>query len=249
MRRCLHILIQIASLFIFASVRAGELDRPGTEKMPGAWLSDQPGFRPDLTYPIFYTLALQGATIGFIESLDHDDSSYTGPSWENFRDGFIKGPHWDHDAWYWNAVAHPLAGSEIYLRARAQGCSPGGSLLFVAVASTVWEFGIEGWYERPSNEDLIVTPLAGALIGEARFRAKRSLLETDTRWSRTLAVAIDPLQSLAEVVGDTFGQDWREPAFRKSPATASRSCPIFNTGLATDANGNFSFSVQCSVAF
>jgi hypothetical protein len=116
------------------------------------------------------------------------------------------------------------------------------------VGSTIWEFGIESWYQRPSSQDLIITPLAGAVLGKTRFRVKRALLETDTRFSRTLAVAIDPLQSFSEIVGDAFGQDWREPAFRKVPARANQSYPIFTTDIGSD-KGKLSLGFQCRFTF
>src|SRR5262249_17905438 len=141
-----------------------------------------------------------------------------------------------------------FAGSELYLRGRAQGCSPLGSFLFASAASVVWEFGIESWYERPSFQDLIITPVAGSLIGEARFRAKRALLEADTGFSRTLAVAIDPLQSFSEVIGRAFGQDWREPAFRKGPARTNQSYPVFTTELGGN-RGSISLTFRCRFSF
>jgi len=62
-------------------------------------------------------------------------------------------------------------------------------------------------------------------LGEARFQAKRALLEADTGTAKALAVAVDPFQSLVEVVGRAFGQDWREPAFRKVFAGEIKSRP------------------------
>lgn len=247
-RNCLPIFFLVASVFLSESATGGEPDHSSAEKSEWRWQSDQPGFRPDLSYPISYTFALQGASIGFLGALDKDITGFTGPSTRNFQDAFTKGTRADNDEWYWNYLAHPMAGSEMYLRARAAGFNPAGSLLFAAAGSTIWEFGVESWYQRPSSQDLIVTPLAGAVLGEARFRVKRMLLEYDTRFSRSLAVAIDPLQSFSEIIGDAFGQDWKEPAFRKVPARANQSYPIFTTDVGSD-KGKLSLGFQCRIDF
>lgn len=238
--------VGVASAFVWQSASGGEPDL--SQRGEWRWESDQPGFHPSLIYPLSYTVVGQGIGIGFLGSLDKSITGWTGPSVHNFEDAFTKGPRWDDDEWYWNYLAHPAAGSEMYLRARAQGYGPLGSFLFAAAGSTIWEFGIESWYERPSNQDLIVTPIAGALFGEARFRAKRALLEADTGFSRTLAFAIDPVQSLSEVIGDVFGQDWREPAFRKATTSRSQSYPIFTTDIGSN-KGNVSVMVRCRIAF
>jgi hypothetical protein len=112
----------------------------------------------------------------------------------------------------------------------------------------VWEFGIESCFERPSSEDLIVTPVVGSLLGEARFQAKRALLEADTPTARVLAVLVDPVQSLAEVVGRALGQDWREPAFRKVPIGSGPSVPAFAMTV-TCGGGRPSFTLRCRVPF
>ena len=228
--------------------RAGQRDRSTKEEDGGLWQTDQPGFHPNLTYPILYTLAFHGVGIALLGSLDKETTGFTGPSSRTFRDAFAKGTRADEDECYWNYAGHPLWGSETYLRARAQGVGPFGSFLFSAAASTAWEFGIESWYQRPSSQDLIITPVIGSLLGEARFQAKRALLEADTGTSRVLAVAVDPFQSLAEVVGRAFGQDWREPAFRKVPTGAGQTAPAFAMTIAC-AEGCPSFTFQCCIPF
>jgi hypothetical protein len=196
---------------------------PGDDRKP----------RPDLTYPILYTLTLDAIGFASFNALDDDCTGYSQPSLRNFKQAFSRGPQSDDDAWYWNYAGHPLWGSEVYLRARAQECTPLGSFLFGVTASLVWEFLLESWSQQPSTQDLIITPVAGGLLGELRFQAKRRLLATDTASSRTLAVVVDPLQSVAEWIGRAFGQDWREPAFRHLPVTTckSRSGPLFTTSL------------------
>jgi len=248
LRHFLRMFSLVASLFHAETILGAEAERARAEKFCGPWQTDQPGFIPDLTYPILYSLSLQSVSIAFLGNLDRDVTGFTGPSARNFEEAFTKGPTPDDDDGFWNYIGHPFAGSESYLRARAQGYGPLGSFLFSGAASVVWEFGFEGWYQRPSTQDLIITPLAGSLLGEVRFRAKRALLETDSATSRVLAVAIDPLQSAAELIGRTFGQDWTEPAFRKDPVLAGRSGPLFTTGLA-NSGGRPALTFQCRIIF
>jgi hypothetical protein len=240
--------ILLVCLIPIAPAPAQQAHPARTTPTGGPWQTDQAGFNPDLTYPILYTLTLHGGALLFLTSLDKDTTGFSSPSARNFEEAFTKGPRADDDEWYWNYVLHPLAGSESYLRARAQGCSPFGSFLFSAAASAVWEFGFESWYERPSTQDLIITPVAGSFLGEARFYAKRALIESDTASARLLVVAIDPFQSFAEWVGSAFGQDWSEPAFRQDPIGVSQGDPIFTTSLAT-FEGRPGVSFNCFFTF
>lgn len=179
------------------------------------WQTEHPEHRPSLGYPAAYVLAWQALGFGLISSLDRDATNFESPSFENFLDGFRDGPACDDDEWQWNYVAHPLWGSETYLRARGQGFDPLASFLFSAGASVVWEFGMESWSQRPSTQDLIVTPVAGMLLGELRFRWKRELLERDDFAAALLLVLLDPLQWFTEALGRACGHDWSEPAFRR----------------------------------
>jgi hypothetical protein len=99
------------------------------------------------------------------------------PSAANFRSAFTSPPTWDDDdPWTTNYVAHPIMGSLLYTAARRSNYGPVGSFLFATAASTVWEYGVESWFEQPSWPDLLVTSTSGALIGEARWWARQRLL-------------------------------------------------------------------------
>lgn len=191
---------------------------PAAASGAGIWLTEHPDHRPSLAYPASYVLAWQAAGFGLLSTMDYDDTGFESASCRNFLDGFRDGPHWDDDDWQWNYVAHPLWGSETYLRARSQGFDRLGSLCFSAAASLFWEFGLESWSQRPSIQDLVVTPLAGMLLGELRFRLKRDLLKRGDFPAAMWLVLVDPLQSFTEWVGRAFGRDWREPAFRRVSA-------------------------------
>lgn len=179
------------------------------------WLTDHPQHQPSLAYPAAYTFTYQMIGYGFLTTLDKETTNFDSPSFQNFIDGFRDGPHFDDDEFQWNYIAHPLWGSETYLRARAQGFDEIQSFLFSAGASFVWEFGIESWSQRPSIQDLIITPVAGFFLGELRFRLKRQLIERGDYQAAIWLILLDPLQSATEWIGSKFGKDWSEPAFRK----------------------------------
>lgn len=97
---------------------------------------------------------------------------------EHYKEAFTKAPifdphkpafEWDGDSWQLNTFGHGLFGSELYMRARQCRLGVIGSLASAAVMSALWEYGFEGNGVRPSVEDLVWTPLAGALLGEGRY--------------------------------------------------------------------------------
>lgn len=90
------------------------------------------------------------------------------------------GPEWDHDNPIFNYVLHPYAGAAYFMAARSCGFNFWRSFLYSACVSTIgWEFGIEAFMERPSVQDLFVTPVVGSVIGECFYRAKRHIVEDD----------------------------------------------------------------------
>lgn len=89
--------IFFANVFLAQSAAGGEPDHSSAPGSEWRWQSDEPGFKPDLSYPICYTFTLQGISIGFLSSLDKDITGFTGPSVRNFQDAFTKGPTLDKD--------------------------------------------------------------------------------------------------------------------------------------------------------
>ena len=93
------------------------------------------------------------------------------PDWikaakENLIRAFSTPPVWDKDDWILNYVGHPIVGTYYYNAVRSQNATRWQSFLFATVQSCIWEYVIEGVAERPSIQDLFVTPVAGALLGE-----------------------------------------------------------------------------------
>lgn len=86
------------------------------------------------------------------------------------------GPTWDHDDWEINLIGHPVAGASYYMLARTSGFDPLEAFGFSALMSTLfWEYGLEAFAEIPSEQDLVLTPVVGSLLGEALFFAHTTI--------------------------------------------------------------------------
>ena len=145
-------------------------------------------------------IGFQVASLFVISRLPADATGWGEGSFEDIPETNLKGPKWDNDPWLWNYVGHPLAGAEYYLLARNRNAEWWAALLYAAALSCFWEFFTEAYYERPSGQDLMVTPFGGALLGEARWQAKRALLGPKGRsrkaWRTALAIVLDPIDAL-----------------------------------------------------
>lgn len=104
---------------------------------------------------------------------DRDFSNLTGKWWDNVSDG----PVWDRDDHYLNYLMHPYFGGVYYTAARHAGYGQFESFLYSAVLSTFfWEYGVESFAEVPSWQDIIVTPLFGAAVGELMYITEQNIL-------------------------------------------------------------------------
>ena len=161
------------------------------------------------------TAVYAGAFIGtlfVLECLPEDATSWNraelrqDPFWKRwYQNIFKKGPEWDHDKFVFNYVLHPYAGAAYFMAARTCGFNFWQSFLYSACISTIgWEFGIEACMERPSYQDLFITPVVGSLMGEGFYRLKRLIVDRDyyVLGSRVIghicAFFLDPVN---EVVG------------------------------------------------
>ncbi len=107
----------------------------------------------------------------------HEDFLQVGAN--NFVDAYKSAPTWDEDHWYHNYLGHPYVGSIYYNTVRCQGASPVQSFFFSAAMSVWWEYAVESIAEHPSTQDLLVTPITGALMGEAVHHLTLAWLKND----------------------------------------------------------------------
>lgn len=162
------------------------------------------------------TAVLSGAFVGtllVLECLPPDATAWNRaeirnvPLFRRWYNHVIKaGPEWDHDNPIFNYILHPYAGAAYFMSARSTGFNFWQSMLYSASISTIgWEFGIEAFMERPSIQDLFITPGIGSLIGEGFYRIKRSIVANDytlagSRFLGNIVVfLVDPVNEVVDL--------------------------------------------------
>jgi uncharacterized protein DUF3943 len=111
--------------------------------------------------------------------------------WENVRH-----PQWDTDHWSLNYLGHPYFGAIAYIRARERRFGALGGFGYAALLSGLYEYGIEALFERPSYQDLLVTPVGGLLLGAVLFDPIREHIRRKAalHWYDQVTLALtDPL--------------------------------------------------------
>ncbi|MDB4921334.1 DUF3943 domain-containing protein [Mucilaginibacter sp.] len=147
-----------------------------------------------------------------------EDFSHVGPSvWNN---NINKGWEWDADRFGINFIGHPYTGSMYFNAARSQGYNYFQSIPFAVGGSLIWEYF--GETTRPSYNDLINTPLNGALLGEMFYRLSSNILDDRTRGANRVfreitAGLIDPVRGLNRLLqGKSFRHTTTE-VYQKEP--------------------------------
>ncbi|MDR0926910.1 MAG: DUF3943 domain-containing protein [Ignavibacteria bacterium] len=124
-----------------------------------------------------------------------------------WKDNVVAGPVFDKDNWFLNYAAHPYCGAVYYMDARSVGYNAIYSFLHcVGMSTFMWEYGIEAFAEIPSINDLIITPIAGSIIGELFYLIKREIAQND--WEifnskiigHTITFLIDPINEIANLL-------------------------------------------------
>jgi hypothetical protein len=131
-------------------------------------------------------------------NLAHLRAAYTQPPVFDPRRQLFE---WDGDRWEINFFGHGLMGSELYLRARQCQHGFAASIAFTAVSSVIWEYGVEVWNSRPSVNDLLWTPIGGALLGELRFVTWEMAAGLPRGARGVLRALVDPFGELERAAG------------------------------------------------
>jgi hypothetical protein len=108
---------------------------------------------------------------------DEDEKIDPNRLFKKYFDNVKNGPIVDNDDWMINYIGHPVSGAWYYTMARDLGMSPTKSFLYSALMSTFfWEFGVEAFAEKPSLQDLIITPVLGAVMGEVFWQLNKKII-------------------------------------------------------------------------
>lgn len=123
-------------------------------------------------------------------------------------------PVWDRDHWTLNYVGHPYFGGVYYQIARKSGYKQWNSFVYTTLMSTFfWEYGLEAFAERPSVQDLIITPITGWICGEWAFRTEQRILANDSLvlgsslLGRLSLFFLDPVDQLGDWINRLTGRD------------------------------------------
>ncbi|MBN2871001.1 MAG: DUF3943 domain-containing protein [Campylobacterales bacterium] len=157
-----------------------------------------------------------------------------------WKENVSKRPVWDKDDAFINYVGHPVSGAWYYTMARNDGMSITESAVFSALMSTFfWEYGYEAFAEVPSIQDLIVTPLAGALLGEwfyvleRRVDANGGLVLGSRVIGNISYFFLDPLGRIADGIRRALGV----AGIRPHVTMTLRTYPRAHGGMASIRSG------------
>jgi hypothetical protein len=130
---------------------------------------------------------------------------WTQDAWNNMRHSLSMLPVWDKDDWQINYVGHPIAGSFYYNSLRSQNASIFHSFLFATAQSFIWEYIIEATAEKPSTQDLIITPIVGSLLGESVHRLTMNMRRNGFNFFEKIFVIIfNPMFAINNGFGPGF---------------------------------------------
>lgn len=239
--------IGAATFSVTTSSHAGSIAIPDADA-PAGELPQRP-VGDDERLPDWYgiwrdTGMLFGSQIvaaGIIYTMPESVSSWSSEQKRNtfkkFADNVFD-PVFDKDKLYINYLLHPYWGATYYIRGRERGLDKVPALVYSTLMSAMYEFGVECFFEKPSIQDLIVTPVAGTLLGAILFEPWRESIKgkSELRWYDHAALVVtDPLGVLSLGIEKIFGissttmVDLSIPQFQNraaGPATVSKNIRI-----------------------
>lgn len=112
----------------------------------------------------------------------------------NYTMAWTKPPVVDKDIWYINYLGHPYQGVYKFNALRSQGATFTHSAMFCIGHVLIWEYLLEASMERPSIQDLVVTPVAGVLLGELVHFGTLKMIQNKFKWyEKAIVTIINPM--------------------------------------------------------
>ena len=157
----------------------------------------------------------------------------------------MRDPEIDHDKFIFNYVLHPYAGAVYFMAARTAGFNFWRSFLYCSIVSDIgWEFGVEACMERPSYQDLVITPVVGSIIGECFYKLKRHIVNNDYRLfgspvvGNVVAFIVDPVNGFT----DLFSHSKTRGIYRAERSAAAPTSSL----MPSIVNGAPGFTFSCT---
>jgi len=150
----------------------------------------------DTAYFMIYQLAAIGVLYVAPDHISgwnkHDKDDFKFKKWADNASN----PVFDKDDWWINYIMHPYWGATYYTLGRERGLKRSQSFWFSFFLSTLFEYGAEALFEPVSIQDMIVTPVAGSLLGEYLFSPIRERIRSHDELSwpdKTILFLTDPI--------------------------------------------------------
>ncbi len=164
---------------------------------------------------IFLTNVVNSASSRYV--FDYDWARISLKTWDyNLKHGF----EWDTDGFGTNFIGHPHTGSTYFSVPRSNGYGYFASMAFAAGGSLMWEYFGEN--SRPSVNDIINTPISGALLGEIFYRLSSNVLDDRTHgrervFREILAGIINPSRALNRLTQGKMFRVMPYEVYQKEP--------------------------------
>lgn len=224
-----------ASSLEFTRAHTPQRGKPSIYQLPYSRNLNVPDWHRLWTNTAIFAAAF-GGTLAVLECLPEGATNWNRASIQSvppfrrwYNNVIKKGPEWDGDNPIFNYVLHPYAGAVYFMSARSAGFNFWRSFLYSAIISNVgWEYGIEGFMERPSIQDLIITPCVGSVIGEAFYKLKRRIVDDNYHLcgssvlGNVVAFLIDPVNEVVGLFGHSTSRHlYRHEATSRQSVTSS----------------------------
>lgn len=113
-------------------------------------------------------------------------------SWQNWIEHPLM-PHFDKDNFDYNIIKHSFVGHYYYLFYRSRGYSERSAFFWTIGSSALFEFGIETFTERPSFQDIYLTPVFGTILGMGMERMSRYFHSLHTLPTTLIGYLFNPM--------------------------------------------------------